>query len=132
MRRILLLALLLAVALVSVASIAVSMSLTPRSIAGSGMVDVSCPAGPCSATVGWSLDSGYNVDACIVSWTPSFSGEATIACIVYDGGGNMLASGSVSNEAVVSGTPETNTIPLSSAVDPMDIYRVEVVIMEEM
>ena len=131
MRRVLL-AVLIAVVLVSVAATAVALSLTPKSIAGSGIVDVNCPAGPCSATVGWRLDSNYNVDACIVSWTPNFNGEATIACIVYDDNEVRLASGSITDEPVSSGTPETNTITLNSAVDPSQIYKVEVVIMEEM
>lgn len=132
MRRTILLALLLAIALVSVASAAVAMSLTTKSVAGSGTVDVSCPAGPCSATVGWRLTSSYDVDACQVSWTPSFSGKATVACIVYDSSGSMLASGSITGQSVTSGTARTDTVPLSQAVDPKDIYRAEVVIMEEM
>jgi len=133
-RRTILLALLLAIALVSVASAAVALSLTAKSIAGSGTVDVSCPAGPsCSATVGWSLtDDSYNVDACQVSWTPSFSGKATVACIVYDSDGNMLASGSITGQSVTSGIARRDTVPLSQAVDPEGIYKVEVVIMEEM
>jgi hypothetical protein len=130
--RKLLLALLIAVALLSVATMAVALTVTPKKIAGSAIVDVSCPAGPCSATVGWRLDTNYDVDACIVSWTPNFDGEATIACIVYDSSSAKLASGSISNEAVSNGVAETNTVPLSSTVDPHDIYRVEVVIMEEM
>ncbi len=131
MRKVIL-AVLLAVALLSIATVAVALTLTPKKIAGSAMVDVSCPAGPCSATVGWRLDSNYDVDACIVSWTPAFSGEATVACIVYDSGGNKLANGIITDESVVSGTAETNTIPLTDTVDPSEIYQVEVVIMEEM
>jgi len=130
LRRILL-AILIAVAILSAATIAVALSLTPKKIAGSGIVDVSCPAGPCSATVGWSLDSNYDVDACIVSWTPTFTGEATVACIVYDSSGDMLASGSISHESVQQGSPETNEVTLSDIVDPSQIYKVEVVIMEE-
>jgi hypothetical protein len=131
--RKLLLALLIAVALLSVATVAVALSLTPKRIAGSSIVEVSCPASgtPCSATVGWQLDSNYDVDACIVSWTPTFSGEATVACIVYDSSSAKLASGSITDESVTSGTPETNTVPLNTAVDPSQIYKVEVVIMEE-
>jgi hypothetical protein len=131
-RRTILLALLLAIALVSVASAAVALSLRTKSIAGSGIVDVSCPAGSCSATVGWRLTDSYDVDACQVSWTPSFSGKATVACIVYDSNGNILASGSITGQSVTSGTARTDTVPLSQAVDPKDIYRAEVVIMEEM
>jgi hypothetical protein len=132
--RKLLLALLIAVALLSVATVAVALTLTPKKIAGSSTVDVSCPASgtPCSATVGWRLDDNYDVDACIVSWTPTFSGKATVACIVYDDSGTVKASGSISNKDVSNGVAETNTVELSSAVDPHDIYKVEVVIMEEM
>ncbi|MCL7384629.1 MAG: hypothetical protein LZ174_10110 [Thaumarchaeota archaeon] len=130
--RKLLLALLIAVALLSVATIAVALSLTPKKIAGSSIVDVSCPAGLCSATVGWRLDTNYDVDACIVSWTPTFTGTATVACIVYDSGSAKLASGSITGEPVTSGTSETNTVPLNTVVDPSQIYKVEVVIMEEM
>ena len=131
--RKLLLALLIAVALLSVATMAVALTVTPKKIAGSSIVDVSCPAGPpCSATVGWRLDANYDVDACIVSWTPNFDGKATVACIVYDSGSAKLASGSISNEDVSNGVDETNTVPLSSTVDPSQIYKVEVVIMEEM
>jgi hypothetical protein len=129
--RKLLLALLIAVALLSVATVAVALSLTPKKIAGSSIVDVSCPAAPCSATVGWQLNSDYDVDACIVSWTPNFSGKATVACIVYGSSGQPLASGSISNDDVSNGVAETNTVELSSAVDPSQIYKVEVVIMEE-
>jgi hypothetical protein len=44
----------------------------------------------------------------------------------------MLASGSITGQSVTSGTARTDTVPLSQAVDPKDIYRAEVVIMEEM
>ena len=132
--RKLLLALLIAVALLSVATMAVALTVTPKKIAGSSIVDVSCPASgtPCSATVGWRLDTNYDVDACVVSWTPTFTGTATVACIVYDSSSAKLASGSITGEPVTSGTPDTNTVPLNTAVDPSQIYKVEVVIMEEM
>jgi len=130
LRRILL-AILIAVAILSAATIAVALSLTPKRIAGSGIVNVYCPAGPCSATVGWRLDTNYDVDACIVSWTPTFSGKATVACIVYDDSGSKLASGKITGEDVEQGSLETNEIMLSDIVDPKDIYGVEVVIMEE-
>ena len=129
MRRILL-AILIAVAILSAATIAVELYLTPKKIAGSGIVNVYCPAGPCSATVGWSLDSDYDVDACKVSWTPTFDGTATVACIVYDDSNNKLASGSIS-ESVSANNPTTSTVELSSTVDPSQIYKVEVVIMQE-
>jgi len=129
--RAILIAVLLALSIVSVTAVAVALTTTPKRVAGSGMVDVSCPAGPCEATVGWKLDSNYDVSACKVTWTPSFDGSATIACIVYDSGGSQLASGSLTGQSVTSGVEATHEVPLSTAVDPKDIYSVEVVIMEE-
>ncbi len=94
------------------------------------MVDVSCPtAGSCEATVSYGLDENYDVYQCKVTWTPSFTGEAKVACILYGSSNNKLASGD-DTVSVTSGSQTTTTITFSPSVDPKDIYKVEVVIME--
>ncbi|MEM2773500.1 MAG: hypothetical protein QXX82_03740 [Nitrososphaerota archaeon] len=126
-RRLALVIAILLLLLTGVSVLAVALSVTAKGVAGSDKVDVSCPVDGCAVTVGWVLDSDYeNVDKCRIEWTPIQGKTVSIACIVYDSGGNLLSKGIATGQ-----TSSPTVVDLDPNVDPKDIYKVKVVIVEE-
>jgi len=117
---------------------AVLISLTPSNVAaigGTGLVDVRCPASGCQITkVTWIREPGapYYVTGARVIWTPAAAGTYTVYVNVYDSGNSIVGSGSAT--VSVSGTPGATTteVPLSPRINPKDIYKVEVIVVEEL
>lgn len=130
------LAILVLLALLSVASYAVSINLSSTdvsAIGGTGIVDVSCPAGPCQITkVGWTLTTSapYQVDRVNVQWTTAKSSGATytVYVVIYDNGGAVISYGSASQGASPN---QVTTVVDVSNVSPRDVYKVEIVIVEQ-
>lgn len=126
-RRLALVIAILLLLLAGVSVLAVALSVTAKGVAGSDKVDVECPVDDCAVTVGWVLDSDYeNVVGCEITWTPISGKTVSIACIVYDSGGNLLSKGIATGQ-----TSSPTEVDLNPNVDPKDIYKVKVVIVEE-
>jgi len=128
-----LLALLLAVPAVHAVLISLSTS-NVEAIGGTGLVDVRCPTSGCTiGKVEWGMQSSapYYVEKVLVTWTPAATGSYTVYVNVYDNADNILASGSatVTVQAVQA---ITTTVTLSSTVNPKDVYKVEVIILENL
>ncbi|MEM1731268.1 MAG: hypothetical protein QXY26_09110 [Ignisphaera sp.] len=130
-RRLALVIAILLLLLAGVSVLAVALTVTAKGVAGSDKVDVECPVGSyggqdCAVTVGWVLDNNYEmVDKCKIEWTP-IGKTVSIACIVYDSSGGFLSSGKATGQ---SSSP--TEVDLDPNVDPKDIYKVKVVIVEE-
>lgn len=133
--RTLLAAVLLSILLVAV-TYAVTIALNSSDVAqlgGTGLVDVVCPANPCQVSrVSWTLtsDPPFKVDKVNVQWTTAKTTGATYTVYVtlYDSANTVISSGSASQSA--SNTPVTTVVDVNQNVDPKDVYRVEVVIVE--
>jgi len=104
-------------------------------IGGTGEVDVQCPVSGCQiAKVNWLRDSSapYYVTGVAVTWTPASGSGASyvVHAIIRDNAGSILASGEAS--VTVSGSPSATTtnVYTNPAVNPKDIYKVEILIME--
>ena len=114
---------------------AVSISLSPSSInqiGGTGLVEVNGPGSV--SRVKWILTNNapYRVNQVIIKWDAANDGSTyTVYVTIYDNSNNVKAygSGSTGNQGG-SGTIET-TINLNTSVDPRDIYKVEIIIVEE-
>jgi hypothetical protein len=134
--RTLLLAVLLAALAMSSAAYAVAIGLTSADIdqlGGTGNVDVYCPANPCQVTrVKWILTSSapYLVDQVQVQWqTRETSGATyTVYVVLLDNANTVLASGSATQSA--SNTGVTTTVNVNPNVDPAQVYKVSIVIVQ--
>ncbi|MEM2693656.1 MAG: hypothetical protein QXW56_09260 [Nitrososphaerota archaeon] len=129
--------LLAALLLLAFSAYAVLISLSSSDInqlGGTGLVDVTCPANPCQVTkVSWVLTSSapYKVDKVNVQWTPAKSGSANYMVYValYDIFNNVISSGSASQPGSTSAV--TTQVDVAPDVNPKDVYKVEVVIVEQ-
>jgi len=124
---------LLALALLVLPVYAVLIDLSPSSIdqiGGTGKVDVQGPGNV--SRVKWILTSSrpYRVNKVIIRWDANNDdSEYTVYVTIYDNTGSDIAYGSASDQGG-SDTIET-TINLNTSVDPKDIYKVEIIIVEE-
>jgi len=124
---------LLALALLVLPVYAVLIDLSPSSIdqiGGTGKVDVQGPGNV--SRVKWILTSSrpYRVNKVIIRWDANNDdSKYTVYVTIYDNTGSDIAYGSASDQGG-SGTIET-TINLNTSVDPKDIYKVEIIIVEE-
>jgi hypothetical protein len=134
--RTLLLAVLLAALAMSSAAYAVAIGLTSTDIdqlGGTGNVDVLCPANPCQITrVKWVLTSSapYLVDRVLVQWQTRETTGATYTVYVtlLDSSNAIIAGGSATQAA--SGTAVTTNVDITPNVDPAQVYRVNIVIVQ--
>ncbi|MEM2189614.1 MAG: hypothetical protein QXG35_09855 [Nitrososphaerota archaeon] len=124
---------LLALALLVLPVYAVLIELSSSSIdqiGGTGLVEVN---GPGSVSgVKWILTNNapYRVNAVKILWTPAnVNSEYTVYVTIYDNNDNVKAYGSAGDQRG-SGTITTE-IELGTNVDPKDICKVEVIIVEE-
>jgi len=122
---------LLALALLVLPVYAVLIELSSSSIdqiGGTGLVEVNGPGSV--SRVKWSLGGPpYRVNAVKILWGANSSSTYTVYVTIYNGTGSAIASGSASGQGG-SGTIET-TITLDTSVDPKDICKVEIIIVEE-
>jgi hypothetical protein len=120
----------------SAAAYAVAIGLTSADIdqlGGTGNVDVYCPANPCQVTrVKWVLTSSapYLVDRVLVQWQTRETTGATYTVYVtlLDGSNAIISTGSASQAA--SSSPVTTTVDVSPNVDPFQVYKVSIVIVQ--
>jgi len=125
-----------AVMAVTSAALAVEITLNSTDIdqlGGTGQVDVLCPANPCQVNrVKWALTSSapYMVDRVLVQWqTRETTGASyTVYVTLRDSSNAIIASGSATQTA--SSSPVTTTVDVSPDRDPKDIYKVEIVIVQ--
>lgn len=102
-------------------------------LGGTGLVDVNCPANPCQVSkVSWTLTgtAPFRVDRVNVQWTTAKTTGATYTVYVtlYDSANTVISSGSANQPA--SSSQVTTVVDVNPNVDPRDVYRVEVVIVE--
>jgi hypothetical protein len=120
----------------SAAAYAVAIGLTSTDIdqlGGTGNVDVYCPANPCQVTrVKWVLTSSapYLVDRVLVQWqTRETTGASyTVYVTLLDSSNAIIASGSATQAA--SSSSVTTTVDVSPNVDPFQVYKVSIVIVQ--
>ena len=128
-----------AVMAVASAAFAVQISLSSADIAqigGTGQVGVNCPGNPCQVSkVTWTISgTPPRVTEVKVQWTPASSATTasyTVYVTLYDNGDNIIGSGSATQSGS-SSPPVTTTVPVSgsSPIDPKNVYKVEIVIVQ--
>jgi hypothetical protein len=101
-------------------------------LGGTPIVDVYCPANPCQISrVKWVLTSSYPylVDRVLVQWqTRETSGASyTVYVTLLDSSSNPISGGSATQAA--SSSPVTTNVNVSD-VDPAQVYRVQIVIVQ--
>jgi len=124
---------LLALALLVLPVYAVLIELSSSSIdqiGGTGLVTVSGPGSV--SRVKWILTNNapYRVNKVKILWdAANDSSEYTVYVTIYDNSDNVKAYGSAGDQ---KGSGEITTIVnVAPSVDPKDIYKVEVIIVEE-
>jgi hypothetical protein len=131
-----LLLVLAAVMAVASAAFAVQINLTSAEVdqlGGTPIVNVNCPANPCQINrVKWVLTSSYpyEVDRVLVQWqTRETSGASyTVYVTLFDNSGNPISSGFATQAA--SSSPVTTNVNVSPDADPAEVYRVQIVIVQ--
>ncbi|GBC70225.1 hypothetical protein HRbin01_01935 [archaeon HR01] len=137
MRKSLLVIALLPLLLLATSAYAVLITLNSADInqlGGTGLVDVNCPANSCQVTkVSWTLTSSppFRVDKVNVQWKTAKSSGATYnVCVsLYDSSSAHLTSGCQAQAA--NPDPVTTFVDVDPNVNPKDVYKVEVVIVEQ-
>jgi hypothetical protein len=132
----LILAMLFLLLLAASAAFATAITLSSvNAIGGTGLVTVNCPASPCSVTsVTWGLQAAapFYVQSATVAWTPSFTGSAQVCVNIYDSTSTLKAGACLSSpQTVTQGSSTTTSFSFSPAVNPKDIYNVEVIIAQD-
>jgi hypothetical protein len=127
-------------AVMAVASAAFAVEITLSSsnvdqLGGTGNVDVLCPADPCQISrVKWVLTSSYPylVDRVLVNWqTRETSGASYTVCVtLFDGASppNAISGGCATQSA--SSSPVTTNVDVSPNVHPAQVYKVQIVIVQ--
>jgi hypothetical protein len=124
-------------AVMAVASAAFAVQITLSSsnvdqLGGTQLVDVNCPASSCQINkVKWELRSSYPylVDKVKVQWqTASTSGSYTVCVTLFDDDEEEISGGCATQTA--SGSPVTTTVDVSPDADPVAVYKVQIVIMQ--
>lgn len=104
-------------------------------LGGTGLVDVVCPASGCAITrVSWVLSTTppFRVTAVDINWQTAKSATIatyTVYVTLYDSSNTVIASGSANQAGATN--PVTTRVSISPSVDPKDVYKVEVVIVEQ-
>jgi len=132
-----LLLVLAAVMAVASAAFAVQISLSSSAIdqlGGTPIVDVNCPANSCQISrVKWVLTSSYpyEVYRVRVDWqTASTTGSYTVCVTLFDGDSppNAISGGCATQTA--SGSPVNTYVDVSPNADPAQVYKVQIVIVQ--
>jgi hypothetical protein len=125
-----------AVMAVASAAFAVTIGLTSAEVdqlGGTPIVDVYCPANPCQISrVKWVLTSSYPylVDQVRVDWqTRETSGASyTVYVTLLDASNNPISGGSATQAA--SSSPVSTYVDVSPNADPAQVYKVQIVIVQ--
>jgi type 1 fimbria pilin len=125
-------------AVMAVASAAFAVEITLSSsnvdqLGGTPIVDVTCPANPCQISrVKWVLTSSYPylVDQVRVDWqTRETSGASyTVYVTLLDASNNPISGGSATQAA--SSSPVSTYVNVSPDVNPAQVYKVQIVIVQ--
>jgi hypothetical protein len=125
-------------AVMAVASAAFAVEITLSSsnvdqLGGTPIVDVYCPANPCQISrVKWVLTSSYPylVDQVRVDWqTRETSGASyTVYVTLLDASNNPISGGSATQAA--SSSPVSTYVNVSPDVNPAQVYKVQIVIVQ--
>ncbi len=125
----------LAALMTAYAAFAVMIGLTSAEVdqlGGTPIVDVYCPANPCQINrVKWVLTSSYPylVDQVRVDWqTASTSGSYTVYVTLFDASNNPISGGSATQTA--SSSPVSTYVDVSPNADPAQVYKVQIVIVQ--
>jgi hypothetical protein len=120
---------------VASAAFAVLINLTSADVdqlGGTPIVDVNCPANPCQISrVKWVLTSSYPylVDQVRVNWqTASTTGSYTVYVTLFDASSNPISGGSATQAA--SNLPVSTYVDVSPNADPAQVYKVQIVIVQ--
>jgi hypothetical protein len=121
---------------VASAAFAVQISLSSSNVdqlGGTPLVDVNCPASSCQINkVKWELTSSLKVDKVKVQWqTASTSGSYTVCVTLFNNDSptpSAISSGCATQAA--SSSPETTTVDVSPDADPAQVYKVQIVIVQ--
>ena len=101
-------------------------------LGGTPIVDVYCPADPCQISrVKWVLTSSYPylVDQVKVEWqTASTTGSYTVYVTLFDNSNNPISGGYAAQTA--SSSPVTTNVDVSPNADPAQVYKVQIVIVQ--
>jgi hypothetical protein len=123
-------------AVIAIASAAFAVTISVADVyqlGGTPMVDVDCPANPCQINrVKWVLESSYPylVDRVLVTWqTRETSGASyTVYVTLFDNSNNPISGGSAIQSAHSS--PVTTNVDVSPNVHPAQVYKVQIVIVQ--
>ena len=126
----------MAALMLAYAAYAVLIDLTSAEVdqlGGTPIVDVYCPANPCQISrVKWVLTSSYPylVDRVLVQWqTRETSGASyTVYVTLLDASNNPISGGSATQAA--SSSPVTTNVDVSPNADPAQVYKVQIVIVQ--
>jgi hypothetical protein len=123
---------------VASAAFAVQITLSSSNVdqlGGTSNVDVNCPADSCQINrVKWVLKSSHPflVDKVKVEWrTASSSGSYTVCVTLFDNASpdpNAISGGCATQTA--SSSPVTTTVNVSPDADPAQVYKVQIVIVQ--
>ncbi|MEM1742688.1 MAG: hypothetical protein QXK95_01845, partial [Nitrososphaerota archaeon] len=135
---ILLLSIFISLLLFTVAAYSVAITLNDTDIqrlGGTGQVQIICPAQGCKIDkVTWTLTgTPLRVSEVNIRWTPNQpeSGSTityTVYVYLYNKDGNIAGSGS--RDEGMTGEVTTTIIPLGDLIDPKDIEKIEIIIVE--
>ncbi|MEM2545127.1 MAG: hypothetical protein QXJ49_02905 [Nitrososphaerota archaeon] len=123
-----------AVVAVASAALAVEISLSSNDVDRIGatpQVDVLCPANLCQVTrVRWVITSSYpyQVDQVRVQWTPATTNNYNVYVTLFDSDSSAISGGATT--VSVSGGSPTDTWVDVSDVDPGQVYKIQIVIVE--
>jgi len=125
----------MAALMLAYAAYAVLIDLTSAEVdqlGGTPIVDVYCPANPCQISrVKWVLTSSYPylVDRVRVDWqTASTTGSYTVYVTLLDSSDNPISGGSATQTA--SSSPVSTYVDVSPDADPAQVYKVQIVIVQ--
>jgi hypothetical protein len=123
---------------VASAAFAVQITLSSSNVdqlGGTPLVDVNCPASSCQINrVKWELRSSHPhlVDKVKVQWeTASSDGSYTVCVTLFDNASptpNAISGGCATQAA--SSSLETTTVDVSPDADPAQVYKVQIVIVQ--
>ncbi len=104
---------------------------TVGTVGGTGLVTVYSGVESDQIDAIWFLiNSDFDVDKVQIDWTADVSGTVLVGVVVYDNSDTAIATGSTT-VSVTDGNAYNTVVTLSTAVDPSEIYKVEVVIVQQ-
>ncbi len=66
-----------------------------------------------------------------VTWEPAENGNYFVMVILYDNSNNVVGYGTATPTGLTAGSSTTTTVTLSDTASPEEIYKVEVILQED-